>query len=59
MLLRKKKLLKFYDSVLKYLFSKNVKNRYFVAIFVNIVFLFFANSHQMFMFPQFQWPNIQ
>ena len=43
-----KKLLKSYDTVLKYLFSKNVKNRYFVAIFVNIFFLFFANSREIF-----------
>ena len=34
----KKKKLKSYDTVLNYLFSKNMKNSYFVAIFVNIVF---------------------
>ena len=33
-----KKLLKSYETVLKYLFSKHVKNRDFVAIFVIIVF---------------------
>ena len=34
-----KKLLKFYDTVLKYLLSKKMKNHQIVAIFVNIVFL--------------------
>ena len=33
-----KNLLKSYDTGLKYLFSKNVKNCYIVAVFVNIVF---------------------
>ena len=33
-----KKLFKSYDTVLKYLFPKNLKNYYFVAIYVNIVF---------------------
>ena len=35
---QEKQLLKSFDTVLKYLFLKNVKNGYFVAIFVSIVF---------------------
>ena len=47
-------------TVLKYLFSKNVKNRYFVAIFVNIVFPVLRKfPPNVYMFSQFQWPNIQ
>ena len=62
MLFWKKNLLKSYDTVLKYLFSEKVKNRYFVAIFVNIVFAVlrkFPPNVYIYMFPQFQWLNIQ
>ena len=49
-------------TVLKYLFSKKVKNGYFVAIFVNIVFAVlrkFPPNVYIYMFRQFQWLNIQ
>ena len=51
---------KYYNPMTQFLLSKNVKNRYFAAIFVNIIFPVLSwFPPNIYLFPQFQWSNIQ